>query len=311
MAIRKVAYGYVEHLGAAPNCALHTVSSDLEAYLEAHVLDLQRRAASGDGTPPASFRSTDAKQRMEQLLAGDDDAFLTNAQALAVRLQGEMDGRTRKGFFVALRVNIDGKQSAAVLKLDVQDKYAAAIERSSDEPDLEVVKELLDLPGDLQKGALYPDKRTESDLIIGDKLFETSLYFLRAIDAEQIAKPGPATGTVVRLVKEVAPERTTEVARALETEAKATTPKAFFQRHPDLLPDDQRRSVLDSLAQQRRPVRRIDPGRHSLVGAYVADGITIRGRITELADKVTVSPRKEGGWKIEIVVSEEPRLEPE
>ena len=248
---------------------------------------------------------------METLVNGDDDSFVATAQLLATRLQSEMDERMKPGFFVALRIKMDDFSGAAVLKLDVQDKFGAAIDRSGGEPDLEVVKELLDLPGDLQKGAVFPDLRADSEVVLVDKLYQTSLYFLRALDAEQIEKPGPATGTVMRLVRAVNPARTPSVAKALEAETKATTPKAFFDRNKDLLEPDQRKDVLDRLAQQRRPVRRLDPTRHPLMGVYRVDGITIRGRLTDLNEKVKPTPLSGGKWKIEITVSEEPRLEPE
>jgi hypothetical protein len=313
VAISKVSYVYVEEGGAAPTCALKTLSPELEDYLDAHVDDLLRRGTKGDGSPPASFRSTDANSRLEALLNGTDQVFLTAAQTLATRLQQEMDKRTKKGFFVALRRVLNGATVAGVLKLDVSDKQAAAIHRTTtSEPDLEAVRELLDVPGQLQKGALYPDPRTQSDVLIGDRLPETSLYFLRAIDAEQIAKPGPATGRVVRAVARVAtPPVVAKVVEALEDEKKPTTPESFFRRHKEILPEPERRQVLEQLAHERRPIRRIDPTRYPVFATWSADGITVRGRVKEVHQKVKVRKRDAGGWRIEIDVSEEPRFDTE
>jgi hypothetical protein len=310
MTIMKVAYAYVEEKGPPPVCKLRQISADLESYLEAHVNSLNERASKGDGSPPATFRTKESTARFDSLLTGDDDQFVTAAQSIASQLQKEMDKRTKKGFFVALRRDGAAEMEAAALKLDVQDKQAAALGWDEHgDPDLEAVKGLLDIPGKLQKGAVFPDVRATSDVVIGDKLPDTALYFLRALDAQQIAKPGPATGVFVHAVKEIAEDRVTVVARALESETKPTTPRAFFKRHPEVLPQDVRESVLDRIEHDRRPVKRIDPTRHAIMGTWKADGITVRGRLTDLESKFTKLPRKGGGWRMQIDVSDEPELE--
>lgn len=308
MAITRVTYAYVEQSGKAPNCKMRTASGDLEKYLEAHVNDVVRRR-DDRRSPPSSFGSSDAKTRMERLQNGTDAEFLENAQLLATRLQKEMDGRTTRGFFVALTRNVDGKPEAAVLKLDVENEVAATIGLDeSGEPDLEAVKDLLDIPGDLHKGAVYPDPRDDSELTVADKLTETSLYFLRALDVQQVSAAGAATKILLKAVRDVDPDRLLEVSKVLETETR-TTPREFFERHKNILEPDKSAEVLSRLDQVKRPVRFIDPTAHSFLGAYRADGLTIRGPMSLLRN-VKVTPRP-GGWRIQIDVTEKPRLDPE
>ena len=309
MAISRVTYAYVEQAGKAPLCKMRTVSGDLEEYLEAHVNDVVRRRNDGR-SPPSSFNSSDAKARLERLLNGSEQEFLESAQLLATRLQKEMDGRTKRGFFVALVRTSEGNAEAAVLKLDVNEEFAATIGTDdAGEPDLEAVKDLLDIPGDLQKGAVYPDSRDDSELTVADKLSETSLYFLRALDVQQVSAAGAATKLLLQAVRDVDPERLLDVSKALETETR-TTPKDFFDRNEGLIEPDKREEVLNRLEHVKRPVRFIDPTAHALVGAYRSDGLMIRGPMSVLREQITVVPRP-GGWRIQIDVTEKPRLDPE
>ena len=308
MALSRVTYAYVEQAGKVPSCKMRTASGDLERYLEAHVDDLVRRRDDGR-SPPSTCNSSDAQSRLERLLSGTDEEFLEAAQLLATRLQKEMDGRTKRGFFVALTQSNDGDNQAAVLKLDVNDELAATIGTdATGEPDLEAVKDILDIPGDLQKGAVFPDSRDDSDLTVGDKLPETSLYFLRALDVQQISSAGAGTKVLLKAVRDVDPDRLLEVSRVLETETR-TTPKDFFERHKEVIEPQISAQILDRLDHMRRPVRFIDPTERALVGSYKSDGLTIRGPMSALRMvKITTRP---GGWRIQIDVTEKPRLDPE
>jgi hypothetical protein len=308
VAITIVTYSYVEPGGNPPTCALESVSADVESYLLAHVVRLLEGAANGS-SPPARFQSADGKDRFQLLLEGSDGEFLQAAEQVAQRLHKEMDNRAKPGFFVAMRSREGQRTWATVLKLDIHAKSGAAMSRTGPgRPTFEAVKDLLDIPGQLQKGVVFRDDRGGSDIVVGDRLTETAFYFLRAIDAVQMSKPGQAISAVVNAVAKVAgPKRTVPVIRALETEQE-TTPEEFFARHPDLLEEHERAQVYDQLRVRRRPVDRFDARQHVLDEIVTADGITVRGRATTMADKLRVFERP-GGWRIEINVDEEPQHE--
>ncbi len=305
MAITLVSYSYLEPGGTPPKMLERTISSDIREYLEAHVDDLLARIGHGS-IAPAVFRSAEGAERFEKLNTGTKAEFLANAQSLADRLHQRMDYRTKRGFFVALRRSVNNPLAAA-LKLDVHDAAAAAVRfDAAGEATLEAVEDLLDIPGELQKGGIVPDERPNSQIVVGDKLTVTSLYFLDALDVEQRAAPGPATADLVRVVQTVAPEKVDSVAKTLEVEPARIPITTFFEAHPDLLDDDQKAEVLDRARVKRRPIDEVDPSSYVLRETIEADGITIRGRASTLREKVRILDRP-GGFRIQIDVDEQPR----
>jgi hypothetical protein len=308
MSITLVTYAYVQPGGAVPTCARESVSTDVESYLEAHVASLLKGATANGSSPPARFQSGDGEGRFQALLEGSDAEFLDAATQLAERLHKEMDNRAKRGFFVAMRSSDGQRARVAVLKLDVHGKSAATMARTRGRLTLEAVKDLLDIPGQLQKGAVFHDDRADSDIVVGDKLTETAFYFLRAIDVVQMSSAKQATAAIVSAVNQVAGrDRTVSVIRALESEQETTT-EDFLARHPNLLEAPEQAQVAEALRVRKRPVARFDARNHLIEEVVSADGITIRGRATTLASKLQVSPNPQrGGWLILIEVDEEPR----
>jgi hypothetical protein len=308
VSIEIVTYSYVEPSQNPPTCALESVSADVESYLLSHVASLLEGAAEGS-SPPARFQSADGRDRFDVLLDGSDSQFLQAAEQVAQRLFKEMDNRAKAGFFVAMRSSEGQRMRAAVLKLDIHARSGASMSRTGPgRPTLEAVRDLLDIPGQLQKGAVFRDDRGGSDIVVGDKLTETALYFLRAIDVIQMSKSGQAVSAVVNAVAKVAgPQRAVPVIRALEKEQE-TSPEDFFARHSDLLDEQERVQVFDQLRVRKRPVDRFDARQHVLDEIITADGITVRGRATTIADKLDITKRP-GGWRIQIDLDEEPQHE--
>jgi len=303
MGLTIVSYAYVEPGGPPPQMQVHPTSAEVRTYLGAHVDALLAKAEAGS-LSPALFRSNDSCTRFGGLMTGPKAKFLTASQDLADRLFARMDQRSRRGFFITLRRS--GPALGAALKLDVRDAAAAAMRLdNTGQPTLEAVKDLLDIPGELQKGAIVPDNRPGSDLIVGDKLVVTSLYFLDALDAEQHAAAGPATADFLRVVQAVAPAKAAATAAALERETKVS-PVEFFERHENLLNDDERAAVLDRARVRRRPIDAMDPGNYVLREEIEADGIVIRGRAATIREKLQISERP-GGYRIQIDVDEAPR----
>jgi hypothetical protein len=314
LSIVHLTYSYVSPGRPASPCALRNPSSDLAEYVEDHITSLLAGAGSRK-SPPAEFLTRDARERFLQLETGSAQEFIAGSQQLLDRLMAYMDSRSKPGFFVSVRRHDDqpgaGLMQAAVMKLDVSDKAAAAVrEASSGDPTLEAFKGLLDSPGSLQKGAVHPDPRPldESEIVIGDRqLSEAALFFLRTIDARQNADPGQATVQVVRAVYDIAPEKASAVAAALAATNTQVAPSDFFDDNPDLLDTEERDEVVGRITTGQRPVRDIDPTRHALQVELTADGILVRGRSEDIDRKVDVQRRQGGGWTIRIDVEEEPR----
>ncbi len=306
MTLTLVSYSFVERGGPAPVCQVREpVDEEVAKYLEAHVVDLVKRPTRKT-VPPANFNSDEARQRFQHLATGSRAAFVNSAQALANRLHVEMASVTaKKGFFVALR-RIDGDASeGVVLKLDVSDEPAAALRTSEGVADLAAIADLLDVPGALQKGAVSPDVRDGSDVIIGERWDDTTQYFLSALDVVQSLSERASVSQVLKVVQTHAPERVPAVLEAIARRAAPTTVSTLLSER-DLLEPQVRREVLAELRQSPRPLLPVNRDHVPPIRRIQADGITISGPVLEFDEKVTWR-RQARGWRITVDVHEEPR----
>lgn len=280
----------------------------VEDYLKDHVQALLALAAD-DNSPLARFVDPTAQAQFTKLQTGADQDFLDAARELTLRLIAAMDGRTAPGLLVCVRLSDGGKLSAAALKLQVVTPNAAVLEAlDSGEEVLAAAKNVLDAPGELQKGALVADPRhPNSDVVVGDKLTTDAQYFPRAfgIRTEQRAKDGAAD--LLNVLKDQLPAATvTNVARMLPTLAAGTTAAvldAVAQAVPEVTPQV-RSAAVAALGTRTRPVTQIATTT-PLKQVIAADGITITGSI-EAMQALRVESKPAGGWRILIDVSEEP-----
>jgi hypothetical protein len=127
-----------------------------------------------------------------------------------------MDRWMERGLLICVRV-VDGKKrSAAVLKLEVVTPNSAVLEKlDTGEEVLEAVTDVLDAPGELQKGALVDDPRPGSDVVVGDKLTKDALYFPRAFGIRTEARARDGTAELVAAVSSRLPSLTARIVEAL------------------------------------------------------------------------------------------------
>jgi hypothetical protein len=308
--LSRVAYGYVAADGPLPDCAVRKLDAGVAGYLEQHITRLARKGEDGT-SPPGWFRGDEARGRFDFLRAGTDAEFDQTAQEFAERLFQRMDQRATRGFVVVARRVIDNAGVfAAVLKLDVQDERAAhARQRQSGELVLEEVEDLLDIPGKLQKGALGPDGRApHSEVVLGDRLSRPSQYFLDALDVRQIEDPGRGALSVIKVVSDVAPDRTSAVAARIEGSAR-TSVADFFRDNDDLLTPEQVAEVEGHLVRQPRPVEFMDPAQRAIFMRVRADAAEVKLPRAAYEERLEIYERDGGGWRIVIDVDEEPRVD--
>ena len=306
MNLTRVAYAFVESGGPVPQPTISSVPADIAVYLDEHRHDIYTRAASGR-VSEAHFVDANALHRFEVLSTGTDPEFEATAQELAQRLHAGMDARSRRGFFVAATFEDDSATEAMVLKLDASTQKLAAIGGTTAQPVLESVDDLLDIPGELQKGAVFPDPRSHSEVCVGDKNRETSLYFLNAVEVTQHELPGKGLSSFLDVVQNLAPGHIDDVTRKLESVTTRTPADTVLEELSPPLPDDVRTSITGRLASRRRPVQDVDPTAHPARGVIEADGISIRGPAARIRDDVTIEPDPNGdGYLIQIRVSHTP-----
>lgn len=305
MAIDLVAYAFVEPK-VKPVIEFHRLTKPIRHYFDEHLDALAARGADSSGSgdsDPARFRPLgQGHQRFKVLQAGTRAEFKRAAQELADSLADVSDQRMNRGVFVALRrSNGHPEPEAAVLKLDVYNVPAVRIGRLAHGLTLEAVVDLLDLPGDLHKGALYPDVRPESDVIVVDRY--RTLFFLKSIEAQQLLTGNQAAGGVVGFVETVAPpERVAEIVDGLADRDQAFAPRDII---PDLdLTPEQQEAALTMLEEADLTLGEVDP---ALMSAVVrADGIEVRGPARLIKDRVRWQRHARFGWRITVDVAQKP-----
>ena len=306
MSIELVSYSYVTANGNPPTAEFRDISAEIAEYLEHHREKLLHRAKL-DSVAEGHFDDPDASQRFEDLCNGSDQEFLAASQDLASRLHVRMDNRSKPGFFVAIRFSNDDERSAAILKLDVHEEPLAAVGGTATEPALEEVQNLLDIPGELQKGAVYPDPRAESDVCVGDKQSETSQYFLNSIEVTQHERAGRAIGPFLSVVRDVAPDSTDAVVGALTSSSGRTDVTGLLDTLEEPLSDDERNEIVQRLATRRRPIQTVNSDDHQLRGLVEAAPFTVQGPATSIRDDVTWEPDPDNdGYVVHLRVKHEP-----
>jgi hypothetical protein len=279
----------------------------VDAFLFDHVASLLQRARESD-SPIASFVDPEASSLFHQLREGATEKFLAAARTLTLRLIGRMDRRAAPGLLVCLRLR-DGKdRSAAALKLEVVTPHAAVLEAlDTGEEVLAAATNVLDAPGDLQKGALVPDPRPPSDVVIGDRLAIDAQYFPTAFGIQTEQRAVDATANLVSVVRAQAPKLVRKVVERLPsaTPGPAKDVLAEIGEQVPQLTTDVRRTIVEQLEQLKRPVRTVDT-RAPLKQVVSADGITVTGPADAMHRKTRVQRNPEGGWRITVNVEEQP-----
>jgi hypothetical protein len=280
----------------------------VDAFLKDHVTALVKLAAADD-SPLARFTDPSARAEFEKLRAGTEQDFLAAAGSLTARLIGQMDGRSAPGLLVCVRFAENGKLSAAALKLQVVTPNAAVLEAlDSGEEVLAAATNVLDAPGELQKGAIVPDPRPNSDVAVGDKLAVDAQYFPRAFGIRPEQRAIDAAADLLNALRDqLPPAAVMEIARRLPTLTPGS-PKAVLDAAAQVVPElsvEKRSAALDALVAAARPVSRVDTTT-PLKEVVFADGITVTGSV-ESMQAVRIEEKPDGGWQILIDVSEAPR----
>jgi hypothetical protein len=287
---------------------------EISDFLVDHVDDLQKRASEGTAAN-ATFPEAADRQLIEDIRIGDDAAFLSAAKKIGGRLIEAMGplGTAKPGLLLCATFEseeVPSAATAAVLKLEVVSEHGAILELlESGEETLAAVQRVLDKPGELQKGLVYPDTRSDSEAIVGDKAAQQEArYFLRAVavtleahaasSARELvravaAKAGPGVArSVVRALPSIEPASPAEVLGAL----RASVPE---------LTEDTADEVARTLATADRPVVRVDT-KAPVRGVVQAGPLRITGPAADIG-RVEWTANPEGGWVVTFTSDQEPR----
>jgi hypothetical protein len=302
----------VAHDATFAPAELREVDDGIGAFLGAHINGL-RTMTTKNGTSPGSFTDPEARRLFRDLYSGPDSHFLAATDYLTKRLIDKMDARTASGLLVCLRAHDDQEQYGGVLKLQVVAPHAAVLEElASGQVRLSAVRDLLDKPGDLQKGALSTSWLAENRIMIGDQLGQDAAYFPKAFDILAYARPAAAASELLAAIETVSPELVAPVAAALPSvpsDATETVLAALGQKVLELTPGIQA-DVADILTRQARPVANIDTTRVTKETITAGD-IKITGPVSQMRRYVQVGQDEgaltPGQWTITVISLREPK----
>lgn len=287
--------------GEAPpaKATLRPVDDGVEAFLGEHVAKLLDLAAKDD-TPKAGFHEQAMRDRFADLADGDDAAFLAAASALTTRVHERMDGRATPGLLLCATLEHGAGNVAAVMKLSVVAEQGAVLELlESGEEVLSAVTDVLERPGDLQKGVITPDGRAGSDAVLGDKLGAVSLYFPEALGLRQEERGSQALGALLRTIASHNPAAAEAAAERMPEVTAQTVQGVLAQlgHHIPALTESMQAEVAASLREKPRPVVAIDPQR-PVSGVITAGTLKITGPFSSVRGIEWSRDPDSGDWVI-------------
>jgi hypothetical protein len=289
---------------------LRSIDSGINDFLADHIHDLRQLTATRQ-TQPGRFVDAEAQALFRSLRYDKTPDFLATVDSLMKRLIGKMDQRTKAGLLVCMRANEDSDLIAGVLKLQIVAEHGAVLEKldSGDEV-LSAVTDLLDKPGELQKGALVMSTLPEGLVLTGDRLTgQDAVYFPTAFGIQLYARPSESVGELLDAVEAMAPELVAPVAAALPSVPPGdpeTVLSELGNRIPELDGSCQA-DVAQRLEHRRRPVGIIDTERRSREQIKIGE-ITISGPIDAMRQYARINhlhdPQR---WQVVVEGTAEPK----
>ena len=288
---------------------------EVSAFLAAHVAGLRDRATEGSAAH-ALFANPADLQLMQDIRSGDESAFLAAAGILGTRLVAEMHhvGGALPGLLVCSTLVSDTDPTiayAVVLKLQVVSEQGAVLQRlDTGEETLAPVTDVLDRPGELQKGLVFPDERPDSQAVVGDKAAQQEArYFLRAmgvtLEARDSASAGALVAAVAHRAGRVIAEQVVQALPSVQPAAPREVLATLGQTIPDLT-EAAVADIAEALVTAERPVVRIDTSAH-VTARLRAGALTLTGPADEVR-RVTWESDPEGGWRIAFRSDQEPKV---
>jgi hypothetical protein len=306
--ISRVAYGRVA-AGVVPSApVLREINDGVNAFLADHIRALKEMTESRR-TQAGSFTDPSAQDLFRSLLYDEEPGFLAAADTLTKRLFAAMDHRTKPGLLICVSATDESNVIAGVLKLEVAAKHGAVLERlDTGEEVLSAVTDMLDRPGDLQKGALVSSGLADNQVMTGDRLIPDAAYFPNAFGIQIYSRPSQGAGQLLDVVAEAEPDLAPAVAASLPSIPSGGVHDvlaALGQQVPGLTRDVQA-TVADALAHRPRPVGMVDTSKTSTMRIKIGD-ITISGPTASMLRNTRVQGPAVQGWQVVVAGTEEPK----
>ncbi|MFD8102931.1 hypothetical protein ACFV24_25665 [Nocardia fluminea] len=312
MEISHMTYAVVRQGVQVPVATLQPVHEVLR-FLSEHVDGLLVRTRKSDAPPAAFFHDPASQDHFHSLRSGTTEQFLAAYQTLAQGLVNAMNGTSKAGLLVGLRVTgagVDGTV-AGVLKLEIVTPNGAALQSNDDGSGvrLEAVQDLLDRPGQLQKSAIVTSALSAERVFCGDQLYTQAKYFPRALGIQVHPRPRAAMAAMYEIAHEVVPDLSGSLAQVVRT-CGAGKVRAVLAEAAGKIPEFavvRQEEIAERLSARAEPVLELDPAR-AVKATYKMGDITVSGPVADIEHLIDVSESPDGGWRLTISSDNKPSL---
>jgi hypothetical protein len=247
---------------------------------------------------------------LDKLRTVQDDEFEESAKHLQIALAAAMSSSTNASDCVFAVVHTSDQADEAgyitLLKLDAVVE-AARTSIETGKVTLQVLKELLPEPGDLQKGVAWPDSRSDSDAIVVDKNRSHAKYFQTAFEIEVSLKPVEAEAELTRKIVENIPSDRQADALNKATELNGPMNEILTTLASEGFPELSEPALAAS--EDNRPPGIIRPNKIAARPVvWRADGIELKVP-PKLMGNVKIEPHpQQQGWQITVHTLTEPEM---
>jgi hypothetical protein len=285
---------------------------EVAGFLSEHVEKLLQVEARLDAPPPGVFVDSGRQGDFHHLHAGTDDEFLAAYRRLAQELVNVMSKATKDGLLVGLRAVTEGYGTVAgVLKLEIVAPQGAALLTEADGSvvRLEAIKDMVDAPGKLQKGALVTSRLPPNRVHCRDTSNTYAKYFPAALGVKVHPRPQAAMAALLDVTAQVIPQASAQIEDAVPTCAPGPVRDVLAEvanKVPELT-EPLQVEIAERLSALAEPVTELDPGR-TVKGTYKIGGILVTGPLVELGEVTAVQALSNGQWQLTITGDAKPEF---
>lgn len=284
------------------------IEANVQAFFIGHIEALQTMANGPDAPPPGRVVDTECQELFQTLQMGDADEFAGAASVLAKRLIGHMNRRTARGLLACVRAEDGPDRLTAVLKLEIDSSNGTRLEElASGELRLAAVTNVLEQPGDLQKGVLGSSRMPAEEVLCGDIHTRHARYFPEALGIRAYARPSQGPSELLKAVQQQDTALAAQVAAALPEVRSGTISDviaAIAERVP-AFEADAWSGLAETLRQSPRPIVNVDTTKR-VTAVIEGDDLTIKAPAEDLGERVELH-ETENGWEARVRFDRKPR----
>lgn len=285
------------------------IEDGVRAFFVNHIETLEKRFR-GTHAPPSRIVDTEARGLFDALHEGDTDAFVAAADALTKRLIGRMDRRAAKGLLACVRAEERAGRITAVLKLDIDPSYGTRLEQLvSGEIRLAAVTNVLEQPGELQKGVLVTSEMAAEELFCTDRQMLDARYFPEAFGIQVFTPPSQGAAALVNAIAQRDPQLAARVARALPRIRARAAHEVIMELGECVegMEPAVHEEIIGTLAHGGRPVIDIDTSKQ-LTATIEDGGVVIKVPAQQMDRRFRLEENPAGGWQVVVGFENEPSV---